>query len=160
VRDAAHSLDADLPIFDVKTMAEHLGITLYPARLASTVLGFLGALALALAAIGLYGVVAFAVTQRTKEIGVRMAVGASPADVLRLVIGQGMRLALLGLGIGLALAIAATRLIQSLLFGLSPTDPLTLAAIALLLLAVTVLASWIPARRAARVDPMLALHHE
>jgi macrolide transport system ATP-binding/permease protein len=160
IRDAVRSLDPGLPIFDAKTMSEHLGITLYPARLASTVLGFLGALALALAAIGLYGVVAFAVTQRTREIGVRMAVGASPGDVLRLVIRHGMRLAMIGLVIGLALAIAATRLIGSLLFGLSPTDPITLAAIALLLVLVTGLASWIPARRAARVDPMIALRHE
>ena len=160
VRDAVRAIDPDLPVFDVKTMGEHLGITLYPARLASTMMGTLGVLALLLAALGLYGVIAFGVAQRTREIGVRMALGARPADVLGLVIAQGMRLAGLGLAIGLVLALAGTRLVASLLFGVSPTDPATIAGIALLLVSVTAFASWLPARRAASVDPMLALRHE
>jgi predicted permease len=160
MRGVVRSLDDDLPVFDAKTMTEHLGITLYPVRLASTVLGAIGVLALLLAAIGLYGVVAYAVSQRTREIGVRMALGARPLDVLRLIVSHGMRLAGVGLAIGLVLALAVTRLVTGLLYGVSPTDPVTLVAIGALLLSVTLLASWIPARRAARVDPMVALRHE
>jgi ABC-type antimicrobial peptide transport system permease subunit len=160
VRQAVAALDPRLPLFDVKTMTEHLGIALFPARLASSVLGAFGLLALLLAAIGLYGVVAYAVSQRTREIGLRIAIGARPVDVLRLVVGQGMRLALIGMMLGMAAALAVTRLITNLLFGLSPTDPVTLLGIALLLALATLLACWLPARRAASVDPMVALRHE
>jgi putative ABC transport system permease protein len=119
-----------------------------------------GALALTLAAIGTYGVIAYSVGQRTQEIGIRMALGASKQDVLRMVVGGGLRLAIAGVLIGVALSIAAGRFITTLLFGVRATDPLTFSAVAAALLATAVVAAWIPARRATRVDPMVALRYE
>jgi len=115
---------------------------------------------LALAAVGIYGVVAFSVTRRTQEIGIRMALGAQRRDVLRLVVGQGARLALVGVAIGVVVSFVITRLISSLLFGVSATDPITFTAVAVILTAVALLASYIPARRAMRLDPNRALHYE
>jgi putative ABC transport system permease protein len=119
-----------------------------------------GALALTLAAIGTYGVIAYSVSQRTQEIGIRMALGASRRDVLRMVVGGGLRLAIAGVLIGVALSLAAGRFISTLLFGVRATDPLTFSAVAAALLATAVFAAWIPARRATRVDPMVALRYE
>jgi putative ABC transport system permease protein len=123
-------------------------------------LGLFATVALALAAVGIYGIMAYAVTERTREFGIRMALGARRQDVLRLVLRRGAVLALLGLGIGLAAALGLTRVLQGLLYGVSATDPPTYAALALGLAAVVLLACYLPARRAARVDPVVALHHE
>lgn len=153
-------LSPNLPIFETKTMDAHLGLALLPARVAGSVLGTFGAVALILAALGLYGVMSYAVSQRTREMGIRLAIGAARGDLLRLVVGHGMKLAGAGLAVGLVLAFAAARLVASLLYGLSPTDPATFTGAAAVLLAVAFTACYLPARRAARVDPMIALRNE
>jgi len=160
VRGEVAALDKNLPLYDVKTMRQHLGLALLPARLAGSVLGVFGMVALALAAAGIYGVMAYSVAQRAREIGIRMALGANARDVLRMVARQGMTLVAIGMAIGLVAALALTQLLKSLLFGVSATDPLTFAVIALLLIAVALLACWIPARRATKVDPMIALRRQ
>jgi predicted permease len=160
VRHELQQLDPRLPIASVKTMTEQLSFALLPARLAASVLGGFGVLALVLAAIGLYGVMSFNVARRTRELGIRLALGAQARDILQLVIAQGMRLVLLGVGIGLLAAFGLTRLMKILLFGVSATDPLIFTGIALLLLGVAWLACWWPARRATKVDPIIALRCE
>jgi putative ABC transport system permease protein len=159
-RAEVQALDPQQPIDAVKTMTQLRSETVAKDRLSLTLLGTFAGLALLLALIGLYGVISYAVTQRTPELGVRIALGANTRDVLRLVIGQGLKLALLGVTLGVVVALFFTRLMRSLLFNVSATDPLTFAAIALLLLVVALLACWIPARRATKVDPMIALRAE
>jgi putative ABC transport system permease protein len=154
------SVDKDQAAYQVQTMEQMIGASIGARRFAMSLLGLFAGLALALATIGIYGVMSYSVTQRTHEIGVRMALGAGARDVLRLVIHQGMRPALLGVVIGLAGAFGATRLMKILLFGVSAADPLTFVVIGLLLAAVAALACYIPARRATKVDPMVALRCE
>ena len=160
IRNEFQQLDANLPVYGVKTMTEHMALPLFPARVAATLLGGFGLLALILAAIGIFGVMSYAVSQRTREIGIRMALGASGGRILRLVIGQGVKLIVFGMGIGLASAFAGTRLMSSLLYGVSATDSVTFALIALLLTGVALFACYLPARRATKVDPMIALRYE
>ncbi len=160
IRGEVQKLDATLPLYDIKTIEEHMGVSLFPARVAATLLGSFGLLALLLATIGIYGVTAYSVAQRTRELGIRMALGASPLLVFQLVLKQGLRFALIGLGIGLTVAFAVTRLMESLLYGVSATDVLTFAGVSILLTLVVLFACFVPARRAMKVDPMVALRYE
>jgi predicted permease len=160
VEAAVRDVDPNIPIGHIRSMEEVLAISLAHQRLLMALMSVFAGLALVLAAVGIYGVLSYSVRQRTHEIGIRLAVGAQRNDVLRLVVGQGFRLALVGLGIGVAGALALTHYLSSLLFGVKPNDPLTFAAVSLLLLAVALLAAYIPARRATKVDPIVALRHE
>ncbi len=159
-RREIHSVDAYQPIAKVRTMEQIVAASTTDSRFRALLLGLFAAVALLLSAVGIYGVMAYSVTQRTPEIGIRVALGAQASDVLRLIVGQGLKLALLGVAIGLAGAFGLTRLLSNLLFGVTASDPLTFGVIAVLLLAVAWLACWIPARRATKVDPMIALRTE
>ena len=160
IRLAVHDVDPGQPVSDLKTMDERIAMSMGPRRSAVTLLSVFAAMALTLAAVGLFGLIRYNVTQRTQEIGVRMALGASRSEVLRMVLGESLRLALLGVAGGLVAAFALTRVLSSLLYGVSPTDPLTFAGMALVLISVALLASSIPAQRATRVDPLVALRYE
>jgi putative ABC transport system permease protein len=144
----------------VQTMSQRLDDSVAPRRLNLVLFGFFAALALVLAAVGLYGVVAYAAARRTREFGIRMALGARSGDVLRLVLGEGLKLTAAGLAIGIVAALALTRLLTKLLFGVEPTDPLTIVAVAVLLACVATLACWLPAHRATRIHPTEALRIE
>jgi putative ABC transport system permease protein len=159
-RSVLQKLDPDLPAYSVTTMAEQVASQTRQSRFSAWLLGIFGALALMLAAVGIYSVMAYAVEQHTREIGVRMALGAQASDVLKLVIGQGMLLALTGVALGLVASLALTRTMKNLLFGVAAADPLTYGAIALLLTLVALFACWIPARQATKVDPIIALQCE
>jgi predicted permease len=159
-RRALKSLNSDVPLFEAKPMREHLGIRLYTLKMAGTFLTAFGVLALSLAGIGLYGLVAFSVAQRTREIGIRMALGADRKQVVAMVLGRGFVIVAFGLAIGLPAAIMVMLPLSGLLVNVSAADPVTLAAVVLLLALVTITASYIPARRASRLDPLVSLHHE
>jgi len=160
VRREAQALDSTVPVFGVSTAERVLGRTVSQPRFNLILLGSFAVVALLLAAVGIYGILANAVRQRTHEIGIRLALGASPGAVFRLVIGQGMGLAVIGTVVGLGVAFALTRYLESLLYEVKPTDSLTFGGVALLLLGVALLACSIPARRATKVDPLIALRSE
>ncbi|MGC2581510.1 MAG: FtsX-like permease family protein, partial [Acidobacteriaceae bacterium] len=160
VRKAVAQLNPDYVVYAVSTMNGVVANNLAARRTSMILLAIFAALALILACIGIYGVIAYLVGQRTHEIGVRMALGAERRDVLRLILGQGIRMALAGVALGIVLALSLTRLMSSQLYGVSARDPFTFAAVALVLIAVALIACWIPARRATRVDPIIALRYE
>jgi putative ABC transport system permease protein len=159
-RAAIREVDSDLPIFDVKTMADALSESVAQPRFYAILLGSFAAIALIIAALGIYGVISYAVSQRTRELGIRIALGAQSDRVVRLVIGHGLTLTLVGILIGVAGAYLLTRLIASLLFGVAPADPLTFTAVAIVFISVACIASYLPARRAAAVDPIIAMRAE
>jgi predicted permease len=160
VREQLRGLERNLPVADVRTLEEQFDLSLLPARVAAWTLGGFGLLALALAAIGIYGVVSYTAAQRTREIGVRMALGARRRDVLRLILGEGMSMVGVGLGLGLLLSFAVTRVLGGFLYGVSASDPLTFVGVPALLGAIALTAGYLPARRAAKIDPMVALRYE
>jgi len=160
VKTQIWSVDKDQPVYSIRSMEQILSGSLAPRRFNMLLLGFFDAIALALAGVGIYGVVSYAVSQRTQEIGVRMALGARQTDILRLVVGRSMMLVMIGIACGMLAAFSLTRLISGLLFGVSATDPLTFALISLVLTSVALLACYLPARRATRVDPLVALRYE
>jgi macrolide transport system ATP-binding/permease protein len=160
IQTQLHSLEPALTIFNTRTLFEHVGRSLYVERMESVLLAFFGLLALVLTAIGIYGVVAYSVAQRTREVGIRMALGAQKKDVLKLILVKGLALVVWGTGFGLIGCYWLSRLVSTHLYGVSPNDPATLAAVAALLIAVALVASYLPARRATKVDPLVALRYE
>jgi putative ABC transport system permease protein len=160
VREEIRQMDVNLPPYDIAPMTQVLAASFATHRFTVTVLGLFAAMALALSAVGIYGVISYSVTQRTYEIGLRRAMGAQSGDVVRLIGGQLMKLTITGVGLGVAASIAFTRFIESLLFDVSVTDPVIFVVVGGLLIAVAALAAGIPTRRALRVDPMIALRYE
>ena len=160
LRSEVTALDAKIPVFEPTTLAEHVGVSLYRQRMAATLLSTFGLLALSLAAVGLYGVTAYMVSQRTRELGVRVAIGATQIDVLTLILRQALFLAAIGIVAGSIVALMVTRFMVNLLFGVGPADPVTFTVIPTVLIAVTVAAAFIPARRAMKLDPLMALRSE
>jgi len=160
VRSEVWAVDKDQPITDIKSMDQYISDSVSARRFNAFLLATFASLALVLATVGIYGLMAYSVTQRVHEIGIRVALGARPAHVIRLVVGRGMMLVLTGVAIGLAGAVALTRVMKSLLYGVSVTDPLTFALVSALLVVVAFVASYIPALRATKVDPMIALRCE
>ena len=160
VRAEVSSLDNTLPVFNVKSMERHISERMSPKRLATLLMAGFAVIALLLAAIGIYAVMSYAVSQRTHEIGIRMALGAQPRDIFNLIVKQGVGLTLVGILIGLAFAFVMTRAMSGLLYGISATDPLTYLGISLLLGLVALLACCVPTRRATKVDPIVALRNE
>jgi putative ABC transport system permease protein len=160
VRSALTEIDPNQPLVKVRTMEDNMSATVAQPRFRTWLIAIFAGLAAMLAAVGIYGVMSYSVTQRTSEIGIRVTLGAQPTDVFRIVVGEGIRFALIGVTIGLASGLILTRLLQSFLYGISASDPLTFAAVIILLLAVAAAASYFPARRATRVDPIVALRYE
>jgi putative ABC transport system permease protein len=157
---AVREIDSNQPLVKIRTMEDNMAVTVAQPRFRTWLLGVFAAVALLLAAVGVYGVMSYSVNQRTNEIGIRVALGAQPPDVFRAIVGQGIRLALLGVAVGLGASLALTRVLHSFLFGVSAIDPITFVGVALLLTAVGLAASYFPARRATKVDPIVALRYE
>ncbi|MGH9709019.1 MAG: FtsX-like permease family protein, partial [Candidatus Acidiferrales bacterium] len=152
--------DSNQPLVNIRTMDENISTSVSEPRFRTLLLGIFAASALLLSVVGLYGLMAYSVSQRVHEIGIRMALGAQPEDVLEMIIGQGLKLVLIGVALGLAGALALSRILARFLYGVTATDPMTFIAVAVLLILVAVAACYIPARRAMRVDPMVALRYE
>jgi predicted permease len=160
VRDAVHQMNSDLPLMEVNTQTQLTAEVLTQERAFARLSSFSGLLALLLGTIGLYGTMAYSVTRKTHEIGIRLALGAKPRDVLRMVLSKGLQLTFVGVVIGIVAALSAMRFISTMIYGVTPTDPMTFAGVAVFLVLVALLACYIPARRATRVDPLVALRHE
>jgi putative ABC transport system permease protein len=160
LRREIRTVDTELPVYDIRTMNQVMADSVSQRRFSMLLLAVFAAAAILLAAIGLYGVMSYSVAQRTREIGMRMALGARTIDVLKLVLKNGMTLTLIGIVVGLAAAFALTRLMTSLLFGVHASDPATFSVVAIVLSGVALFACYIPARRATKVDPLVALRHE
>ena len=160
IRNQIRALEPNEPVNQVISMDRRLSDSVAQRRYQTLLFGVFAAVALVIAAVGIYGVISYGVGQRSHEIGIRMALGAQSGDVLRMVIGQGMRLTMIGAALGVAAALGLTRALESLLFGISATDSVTFVSVTLLLVIVALVASYIPARRATKVDPLLALRHE
>ncbi|MGB6495360.1 MAG: FtsX-like permease family protein, partial [Candidatus Acidiferrum sp.] len=160
LRSALAEIDPNQPLVNVRTMEQNMAATVAQPRFRAWLIGIFAALALVLAAVGVYGVMSYTVTQRTSEIGVRVTMGAQPEDVFRIIIRECLRLSLWGVGIGLLTALALTRLLRTFLFGISAYDPVTFVSVSILLTLVAVAACYFPARRATRVDPLVALRYE
>jgi putative ABC transport system permease protein len=160
IRNQVLSIDKEQPVSGVRTLEQRVSTSIAQQRFSMLLLGVFAAVAMVLAAVGIYGVLSYAAAQRTHEIGIRMALGARAGDVLKMVIGQGMKLTLAGVALGSGAALALTQLMRRLLFGVTAADPMTYVVIALSLTLVALFACWIPARRAAKVDPMVALRVE
>ena len=160
LRSALAQIDPNQPLVRVRTMEDNMATTVAQPRFRAWLIAIFAALALVLAAVGVYGVMSYTVTQRTSEIGVRVTLGANPQAIFRIIVGEALRLALVGVGVGLTAALALTRLLRSFLFGISPYDPVTFLRGAILLTLVALAASYFPARRATQVDPLVALRYE
>jgi putative ABC transport system permease protein len=160
LRNEVRALEPNLPTADIGTLAEQVRLSLLPARVTAGLLGVFGLLALVLATVGIYGVVSYSVANRTHEIGIRTALGAQSKDILKLVLREGMVMVAIGVALGLGVAFAATRVISSFLYGVSATDPITFLGVSVLLATVALAACFVPARRAAKVDPTVALRYE
>jgi ABC-type antimicrobial peptide transport system permease subunit len=163
VKQAVAQLDPNLPVYNIRTLDKQIAsspMAMAPMRMGTIIAGGQGLIALFLATLGLYGLISHSVKRRTHEIGIRIALGAKPGNVLSILIGQGLRLVLIGLGLGLAASFAVTRALSSVLYGVQPTDLLTFAGVSLLLAGVAVIASYIPAHRATKINPIEALRYE